>query len=90
MGSSISCMNNVGMANNMSRAGAPAPPILWNDRRGGAAWDGYAGMRSAGRAAGRGADSMGRVLHMGSMGGTAEAALNPSRTMLDVGSRSTL
>ena len=114
MSSSMSCMNNAGMANNMSKAGLPAQPVPWNGRCGGAAWCGFAGMRLAGRAAGRGAGSMGGaagsagwrgsmgsaagegagsmggVLHTGSIGGAAEAALNPSRTMLYVGSRSTL
>ena len=90
MSSSMSCMNNAGMANSMSKAGRPAHPLPWNGRYGGDVWGGFAGMRLAGRAVGRGAGSMGGVPHMGSIGGTGGAALNPSRTMLYAGSRSTL
>ena len=67
MSSGVSCMNNAGMANNMSKAGLPAPPIPWNDRCCMAVWNGFAGMRLAGSAAGRGAGSMGGVLHTGSI-----------------------
>lgn len=53
MSSSVSCTNNAGMARNMNKADLPAPPTPWNGRCGGAAWDGFVGMRPAGCAAGK-------------------------------------